>query len=74
MPKGILEFNLPEERDDFETAQNGWKYKSVLHEFDQDLRRRIKYDTCPPEEKKLLEKLRAQLNEDLKDNGIDLYS
>jgi uncharacterized lipoprotein YehR (DUF1307 family) len=30
--KGILEFNLPEEKEDFETAQKGWKYKSMYEE------------------------------------------
>lgn len=28
--KGILEFDLPEEREDFETAQHGWKYKCMI--------------------------------------------
>lgn len=74
MAKGILEFDLPEESEDFEVATNGWKYRSVIHEFDQDLRRRIKHGTYPDEQRKLLEELRKQLNDDLQESGIDLYS
>ena len=44
MPKVILEFNLPEDRDDFDLALNGWKYKSVIEEFYQSLRKLSKYE------------------------------
>ena len=31
--KGILEFDLPTDREDFEMAQEGWKYKCILEEM-----------------------------------------
>lgn len=31
--KGIIEFNLPEDREDFQLAQNGWKYKNQIEEI-----------------------------------------
>ena len=31
--KAILNYNLPEEREEFETALNGWKYKLTLDEM-----------------------------------------
>lgn len=31
--KATLEFNLPEEREEFETAQQAWKYKAALEEM-----------------------------------------
>jgi len=33
MPKAILEFNLPEETEEFECSQNGWKYKNQVEEI-----------------------------------------
>lgn len=45
MSKGILEFNLPEDKEDFEMAQNGWKFRVALQEIDEDLLRSlVKYD------------------------------
>ena len=45
MSKAILEFNLPEDREDFEMAQNGWKFRVALQEIDEDLLRAlVKYD------------------------------
>ena len=37
MPKAVLEFNLPEETEDFKDAQNGWKYKSQIEEVWQEV-------------------------------------
>jgi hypothetical protein len=41
--KAILEFDLPEENDDFQAAINGHNYKSAIWDFDQLLRSEIKY-------------------------------
>lgn len=41
MSKAILEFNLPEDREDFEMAQNGWKFRAALQEIDDDLLRAL---------------------------------
>ena len=43
MPKAILEFNLPEEQNEFEVATNATKYYIVLHNIDRILRNKIKY-------------------------------
>jgi hypothetical protein len=42
--KGILSFNLPEETEDFKLAQDGWKYKAILEEVDNELRKMFKYE------------------------------
>lgn len=42
--KAILEFNLPEDREEFELAQNGWKYKSVVDALFSWLRAKYKYE------------------------------
>jgi hypothetical protein len=36
--KAILEFNLPEEQGEFQTAQDGWKYLRVLEKTLESLR------------------------------------
>jgi hypothetical protein len=41
--KGVLIFKLPEERQEFETAQNGWIYKARWEEIYSRLRRLTKH-------------------------------
>lgn len=43
MPKATLTFDLDEERNEFETATNGWKYKSVLWDINETLKRLEEY-------------------------------
>jgi hypothetical protein len=42
--KAILEFNLPEEKEDFDFATKGINYYSALVEFDNWLRSEYKYN------------------------------
>lgn len=48
--KAILEFNLDEEREQFDNACNGTKWKCLVWEFDQHLRTQIKYNDKLSEE------------------------
>ena len=43
MPKATLEFNLPEERDEFRDAQNGGTWRMILQDVDNQLRNVVKY-------------------------------
>lgn len=43
MPEAILKFKLPEETEEFETASNAGKVKSLIWDFDQWLRAEIKH-------------------------------
>lgn len=43
MPKATLEFNLPEDKEDFMYATEGVNYMLVLYNLDQYLRGRTKY-------------------------------
>ncbi len=43
MSKGILEFSLPEEQNEFKMATDAGRYASMLHEYDQYLRSLTKY-------------------------------
>lgn len=42
--KITMEFNLPEEKEDFENAKNGNAYYAILHGLTEWLRRQHKYD------------------------------
>ncbi len=52
--KAILEFNLPEEQEDYEYAVNGSKLESQINDYDMYLRSMYKYDVIPDD---LLEEL-----------------
>ena len=43
MPKIIMEFDLPEEREDFDMANNGAKYYSFICDIQQQARSWDKY-------------------------------
>jgi hypothetical protein len=64
MPKLILEFNIPEERDEAKIAQNGGLYYSMLFDIRMYLRSLNKYDerdTIPKEE--LIDKISSILED-----------
>lgn len=42
--KGYLSFSLPEEREEFETAQQGSGFKFALQDYDNWLRNLAKYE------------------------------
>lgn len=72
--KAILEFNLPEEQDEFNYACNGLKYCSALSNIDSFLRSKIKYDeTLTDEQYKVYEDVRTKLWEILNDDNITIY-
>lgn len=66
MPKATLTFNLPEERDEFNTANKAVDMSIVLSEFDNYLRGILKYGSERYKTKKellVVEELRTKLNE-----------
>jgi hypothetical protein len=44
MAKVILEFDPTEEREDMDSAINGWKWKMLVWDLDQHLRSELKYN------------------------------
>lgn len=77
--KGILEFNLPDESDDFKMAQRAVNYSIAIDEFSNYLRRAIKY-AVPNEGEhpeifatrvNAYEELRSAFYQHLQDQGID---
>jgi len=73
MPKLTIEFTLPEEQEEAETAQKGAAYYSVLWEMEQEFRSRLKHGDESPERVKVLEEMRVFLYQALEERGLDLY-
>lgn len=72
--KATLEFNLPEDQPEFNTALQGSDWKHVCWEMDQLLRKHIKYDDDLSEDARgILEYVREEFNGFMIENKVDLY-
>jgi hypothetical protein len=65
--KATLEFNLPEDKEDFDFATNGINYYSALTEFDNWLRSEYKYNGNEP-----MFEAREKLQQFINDNNIKI--
>ena len=65
--KATLEFNLPEDRDDFNYATNGFNYYMALVEMDEWLRSEYKYNG-----KEDMYEVREKLREIILENNVKL--
>ncbi len=73
--KAILEFNLPEDKVDFDLALQGSDWKHVCWEMDQLLRKHLKYDDdLKEDEVKMLQYVRDELYRFMIENNVDLYA
>jgi hypothetical protein len=68
--KAILEYYLPEENDDFQSAINGENYKSAIWDFDQLLRSEMKYKELSDETYKAYEWCREELRKILEQDNL----
>jgi hypothetical protein len=69
--KAVIEFQLPEEQEEFNTFSNASKYYSTLWDLDQWLRGIIKYDdSLTDEQETIYQKVRDRLHEELTSNGV----
>ena len=57
MSKAILEFNLPEDGDDFRYAVNGEAYREALYNIKEDVRQIWKYRKLPEEQFNLVDEI-----------------
>jgi hypothetical protein len=65
--KGILQFDLPEEQEEHQTAIDARAWKTVVSELDEYLRRLVKYS----DKKSIkIEDVRAQLHELCRDRNL----
>ena len=65
--KATLEFNLPEDRDYFNYATNGFNYYMALVEMDQWLRAEYKYN-----DKEEMYEVREKLRQIILENNVKL--
>jgi hypothetical protein len=70
--KAILEFNLPDDQQDFELATKGLKFWSILWDLDQSLRSKTKYasDDLPQDKYDAYQEIRNELHELMSENMI----
>ena len=68
--KAILEFNLPEEKEEFDAASKGMDWALVAWEIDQHLRNELKYGNLSSDGRIRLEKTRTALNDMIADRGL----
>lgn len=65
--KATLEFNLPDDKEDFDYATNGFNYYLSLVEMDQWLRSEYKYNG-----KEDMYEVREKLNEIILANNVNI--
>jgi hypothetical protein len=72
--KAILEFDLPEEKQDFDFATQGGDWWNVCWQMDQWLRGQTKHapDNMSDDTYKTLEECRDKLRELITNNGLDI--
>jgi hypothetical protein len=70
--KAILEFDLNEDRLDYEDSVNGPKYRDVLRYLDNWLREQVKYssDDVSSDTIQAYDKCRNMMREILEENGL----
>ena len=74
--KAILEFNLPEDQPEFNTAIKGSDWKHVCWEMEQWLRSQYKYmpdETYNEDRYNAYVEAREKLFELMQENNVDLY-
>jgi hypothetical protein len=70
--KATLEFNLPDDQDDFKLATNGINWYLVCWELDQELRAKTKYapDSLPQDKYDAYQEIRDMLREYMSNRDI----
>ncbi len=70
--KAILEFDLDEERHQFDDAVNGWRWHCLVNELDNELRAKVKYpsDDANDEVLEALANFRQFLHDQLREEGL----
>jgi hypothetical protein len=72
--KVVIEFDGIEERNDLNDALNGYKWKMIVWDMDQELRRYIKYDDkLNDQAQEIVEKLREYLRDTINEHGVNIY-
>jgi hypothetical protein len=68
--KAVLEFDLPEDNEDFQAAINGYNYKSAIKDFDELLRSEMKYKELSDDTYKAYKYCRDELRKILAEDNL----
>ena len=68
--KATIEFNLPEDEEQFNVANKGMDWALLAWDIDQLLRKKLKYGNLLPNTRAELEEIRDTLNEMVIDRGL----
>jgi hypothetical protein len=72
MPKVTIEFNSIDEQHELELCINASKWYSIVWDYSEYLRTKIKYDELSDDAYKAIEEVREKLHELLNDEGLKL--
>jgi hypothetical protein len=72
MPKVTIEFNSIEEQHELELCINASKWYSIVWDYSEYLRTKIKYGELSDDAYKAIEEVREKLHELLNDEGLKL--
>lgn len=67
-----LRFKLPDDMDDFQVANNGFKWRLIVWELNQRLRDKMKYHDLKENEYEICEDIRNYIAELLGEHGLNL--
>jgi hypothetical protein len=72
--KAILEFNLPDDQQEYDLANNALNFWRVVYELDQELRAKTKYapDDLPQDKYDAYQEVRDLLYELMRNNNVSL--
>lgn len=70
MPKGMLTFDLPEEEDAFQEAQEGANWKYLVMDILNHLRSQIKHAELPQEKLAAFEEVRELIWHSIEDRNL----
>lgn len=71
--KAILEFNLPEQKHEFDNATQGATMRYLLYQHLEYLRGKLKHGELSDEQYEAYKDCRDNLNQSLIDEKIDVY-
>jgi hypothetical protein len=70
--KATIEFNLPEDDNQYKWATNGYNYFAVLYNFKAYLRNKLKHENLTPEQESVVEVIQSDFLEMLYDEEVIL--
>ena len=65
----MLEFNLPDDGDDFRHAVNGEQYFIALHNIREDVRQIWKYNDLPEDQFNLVDRIYQMINQRINESS-----